>query len=214
MKKSIVLFILFLGVFFNSQAQDTLDVAVDHFCECIVAKQDSMEKYKVKLDAMTELQNCLLGVFLNDNNVIKAKYGEDFRLNAETGEMLGEEIGFRAALKCPTYIKFISQSEELMDIVKDEMNDEKDVEKKTLTKKGKLDGVKLKPWFTVTLDNDGRKEKYVVVKNGNGVADFVANYKKYVGKEISIEYSISEIYNAEQEEFELKKEILSIKIEK
>lgn len=214
MKKLFVLFILFAcTVNSDIKAQDTLDVVVDHFCDCITQKQDSAEKNKVKLDGMAELQTCILGVFVKDYSVIKAKYGDDFTLNAESGRMVGEEIGLRAAVQCPSYVKLVTESEEVMEKASARIKEKREKQVKTLSKTGIVKKVSTTSYFNITLKNDNKEEKFLVLKNGDGIADFIANYKKYIGKEASIKYTISEIYNAERGEFELKKEILSIEIQ-
>lgn len=213
MKKLFVLFILFACTITSDiKAQDTLDVVVDHFCDCITQKQDSAKKNNIKLDAMIELQTCLLKIFVNDIEVLKAKYGKDFKLNAQNGEMVGEEIGTRAALHCPNFIAFASQSDEFMELVEDEIEESKVTDVKVLYKTGTVKSVKEKPGFVITIKDGNKEEQFLVVKNGSGVMNFIENHKTYIGKEASIKYAISEIYNAEREEFELKKEILSIEI--
>jgi hypothetical protein len=213
MRKLFVLFILFaFTLTSNIKAQDTLDVVIDHFCECITQKQDSADKNKVKLDGMEELQTCILGVFVKDYNVIKAKYGEDFTLTAESGRMVGEEIGLRAALKCPSYVKLVTESEEVIEKASARIKEKREKQVKILTKTGIVKKVSSTSYFNITLKDDNKEENFLVLKNGEGIADFITNYKKYIGKEALIKYTISEIYNAERGEFELKKEILSIEI--
>jgi hypothetical protein len=215
MKKLLVLFILFVcTTSVNIKAQDEIDVVVESLCNCVTQKQDSAKKNNINLDATTELQACILGAIVENIKIIKEKYGNAFSLDSDEGKKLGEEIGFKAATKCPAFLSLIAQSEEVMDEVKADIKENREAKEKTLTKTGRVEKVKSKPWFTVTFDVDGRKEKYIVVKNGVGIADFVSNYKKYFGRLVTIEYTISELYNAKKEEFELKKEILSIKVEK
>lgn len=211
--KKLLLAAFFIALFSaaNAQTGDTLDYVVNQFCECVTKKQDSLPTENKKIDLMDELQGCILSVIADNIDVFKAQYGKSFVLNESNGEKIGREIGMRAVMNCPAFLKMVSQSQQFQDeIEKREDGEEKSEYTKTATLKSVIED---KDFIVVIKDGNGREERLQVIRNGAGIPDFVANYKKYVGKLITVTYAIVEVYSAERKDFELKKEIQSVEIE-
>lgn len=122
--------------------------------------------------------------------------------------MIGREIGIRAMVSCPSFMKLAVQSEEL----KEKMQNDDEDRTKTTTKKVTIKSVKEAPLFTIVVrDEQGKEETLTIIRNGDGIGDFVANFKQFLTSTITVKYTVSEIYNTTTKEFEVKKEILSIK---
>lgn len=207
--KKILLGLLFCVFGLGLKAQDKLDTLANQFCACLNEKVAENEKTnkKTKLDIKVVTVMCLAPVFVDNIALLKEYYGEDFEINGETGEMIGREIGMRAVVSCPAFMKLAMESDEF----KEKMGEKDENKTNTTTKKVTIKSVKETPTFTIVVrDDKGKEETLTIIRNGNGVADFVANFKQYLTSTITVKYMISEIYNATTKEFEIKKEIISI----
>lgn len=206
---AIILFLFWGGL--QLPGQTLTDTLVDELCQCVmeeVTSEASAETIKM------ELGLCMITMTTGRTEEIQAEMGID--LNSPGGfREFGEKIGGILALKCEKFVELLFQAKEGESSLADEaIADKKEVSRSShQVFDGKV--TKLK----------GREILILKVKGAEGEVEFYcleefegANVLKFgaelIGKEVKIEYNISNLYNPDTFEFEERKVINSIRLKK
>ena len=85
----------------NIQSQDIMDTLAISACECL---QEDIGDFETEEERNLQLGMCILKAIGPNGEKLYEFYGEDFILDGNTGEKLGQQIGFRMEVFVQKYL--------------------------------------------------------------------------------------------------------------
>jgi hypothetical protein len=188
MTRIIIFFTLLLSSF-NTFSQDYMDKLADQTCKCIQNIPDTLQVE----DRNMKLGLCMINEAMPYKKQIKRDHNIDLdKLDRDEGEKLGRVVGIRAAGKCPdVFLKLAGSS-----------NDEEEAAVTEEVSIGKITSIENNGFIVFLLrDKSSKVSKYYWITGIESELDLPLNYKTLVGKNVSITYTITELFDAKIEAY-------------
>lgn len=189
MKKILVALLLLPLVSF---AQEDYKEIAQKTCECI-QKKDMSAATKKQIEVALGL--CMFEVIQSLNIQVDMADGEAMR-------KFGEKVGMQMAPLCPAiFTKLMEETE----------SDTASPAYETIN--GVIKSIEEKEFLFVTLKDETNKEvRLVWLRHVEGADDFLNDYKKLIGKKVSVTYQNLELFNAKAKGYFGYKELLTVQV--
>lgn len=189
MKKSLLLILLLLPLLVWAQ-EDYKGIAQET-CECI-QKKDLSSATKKSIEVALGL--CMFEVIQARNIEVDMSDGDAMR-------KFGEKVGMQMAPICPDiFVKLSDESEKTAPA------------NESVT--GTIKSIEEKEFLFVTVKDQSNKEVRIVwLRHVEGADEFLTDYKKLIGKKVTLTYQNLELFNAKAKGYFGYKELLMIQLE-
>lgn len=197
-----LLAILFMFSAFAGQAQKTaLEKAVDSTCKCINIQRPKITSKQTFNELVTKcIMQCAMP-YMDDI----AKEENITALDEDDGEKIGQKIGMKLAVACPSFLELIAKYE----------MDDKDEKGEILTGtiKGTITDVTVADYVYLHVkDGAGKITKILWLDYFSGSDDYKENPTVLKGKTASLEWSQIELYAVKQKDFVTVKKITKLEV--
>jgi hypothetical protein len=176
----------------NIQSQDIMDTLAISACECL---QEDIGDFETEEERNLQLGMCILKAIGPNGEKLYEFYGEDFILDGNTGEKLGQQIGFRMVSICPeVFAGFVE--EELRQDAEKEATQAEEFLIGTVTKVESTQYVN----FTV-IDSNGKRQKLVWLYHFPNSDQYIDSYEELEGKDLMFNYSVEDVFDPRINEY-------------
>lgn len=187
--KKLILAFLFAPIL--AFAQEDYKGIAQETCECI-QKKDLSNASKKSIEMALGL--CMF-------EVVQARKIEVDMADGEAMRKFGEKVGMQMAPICPEiFAKLADEAEEAAPA--------------TESVSGTVKSIEEKEFLFVTLKDQNNKEvRLVWLRHVEGADEFLNDYKKLIGKKVTLTYQNLELFNAKAKGYFGYKELLALQLE-
>lgn len=189
MKKLLLSIVLTIPLF--ATAQEDYKGIAQETCECI-QKKDLANASKKSIEVALGL--CMFEVIQSRKIEVDMSDGEAMR-------KFGEKVGMQMAPICPDIFTRLTEESE-------------DTAPENESISGVIKSIEEKEFLFVTLKDPNNKEvRLVWLRHVEGADEFLNDYKKLIGKKVTLTYQNIELFNAKAKGYFGYKELLAIRTE-
>ncbi|NJO04009.1 MAG: hypothetical protein HC880_22110 [Bacteroidia bacterium] len=168
---------------------ELLTLIADEACQCL----QSVDMLNNTQEADQLLENCMQqSMMRHAAELLESTLIHD----KEVGKQMGNEIAKILFQNCPAFVDFSMKLAE---------------EERSNTAQGKLISIETKPLMHLIIEVDQKLEKYIWLRPVSGSYRFIDSPKKYIGKNLLIEWKSVEWYNPRSKDYVKDREIQVLK---